>query len=88
MDYYDLGSYTRKVTTATPEAQLWFDRGLNWLYGFNHAEAIACFKKVLELDPGLRHRLLGYLLCGRAELQPAMAPLRSGRQGRRARHGS
>ena len=27
MDYYDLGSYTRKVTTATPEAQLWFDRG-------------------------------------------------------------
>jgi len=35
-----------------PEAQLWFDRGLNWLYGFNHAEAIACFKKALEHDPG------------------------------------
>ena len=52
MQYYDLGSYTRKITTAVPEAQLWFDRGLNWLYGFNHAEAIACFKKVLEHDPG------------------------------------
>ena len=52
MDYYDLGSYTRKVTTAVPDAQLWFDRGLNWLFGFNHAEAIACFEKVLELDPG------------------------------------
>jgi len=52
MDYYDLGSYTRKVTTALPDAQLWFDRGLNWLYGFNHAEAIACFNKVLQLDPG------------------------------------
>lgn len=52
MDYYDLGPYTRKVTTAVPDAQLWFDRGLNWLYGFNHAEAIACFKKVLDLDPG------------------------------------
>jgi tetratricopeptide (TPR) repeat protein len=51
MDYYDLGSYTRKVTTAVPEAQLWFDRGLNWLFGFNHAEAIACFKKALEHDP-------------------------------------
>jgi SAM-dependent methyltransferase len=36
MDYYDLGSYTRKVTTAMPEAQLWFDRGLNWLFGFTH----------------------------------------------------
>ena len=27
MEYYDLGSYTRKVTTAVPDAQLWFDRG-------------------------------------------------------------
>jgi tetratricopeptide (TPR) repeat protein len=52
MDYYDLGSYSRKITTTVPEAQLWFDRGLNWLYGFNHAEAIACFKKALERDPG------------------------------------
>jgi tetratricopeptide (TPR) repeat protein len=52
MDYYDLGAYTRKITTAVPEAQLWFDRGLNWLFGFNHAEAIACFKKALEQDPG------------------------------------
>ena len=51
MDYYDLGSYSRKITTAVPQAQLWFDRGLNWLYGFNHAEAIACFKKVLKEDP-------------------------------------
>ena len=52
MDYYDLGPYSRKITTAVPEAQLWFDRGLNWLYGFNHAEAIACFQKTLEHDPG------------------------------------
>ena len=52
MDYYDLGPYTRKVTTSVPDAQLWFDRGLNWLYGFNHGEAIACFQKVLEFDPG------------------------------------
>src|SRR5215467_6497965 len=50
MDYYDLGSYTRTVTTAVPETQLWFDRGLNWLFGFNHAEAIACFRKALERD--------------------------------------
>ena len=52
MDYYDLGSYSRTITTAVPEAQLWFDRGLNWLFGFNHAEAIACFQKALERDPG------------------------------------
>lgn len=30
-DYpYDLGPYTRKITTASPAAQLWFVRGLNW----------------------------------------------------------
>src|SRR5262245_36475295 len=51
MDYYDLGSYSRAITTTAPEAQLWFDRGLNWLYGFNHAEAIACFQRALKQDP-------------------------------------
>jgi hypothetical protein len=30
MDYYDLGSYSRRVTTRSPEAQRWFDRGLVW----------------------------------------------------------
>jgi hypothetical protein len=51
MDYYDLGAYSRRVTTKSPEAQVWFDRGLNWLFGFNHAEAIKCFAKALEHDP-------------------------------------
>ncbi len=40
-----------KVTTSLPEAQLWFDRGLNWLFGFNHGEAIKCFHKALKHDP-------------------------------------
>ena len=50
-DYYDLGAYSRPVTTKSPAAQVWFDRGLNWLFGFNHAEAIKCFGKALEQDP-------------------------------------
>ena len=29
MTYYDLGTYKRPITTSSPEAQLWFDRGLN-----------------------------------------------------------
>jgi tetratricopeptide (TPR) repeat protein len=52
MTYYDLGAYTRPITTKSPEAQVWFDRGLNWVFGFNHEEAIACFGKALEHDPG------------------------------------
>lgn len=51
MTYYDLGAYTRSITTKSPDAQLWFDRGLNWVYGFNHGEAISCFQKALEYDP-------------------------------------
>ena len=28
MDYYDLGTYSRKITTNSEAAQTWFDRGL------------------------------------------------------------
>ncbi len=52
MDYYDLGAYGRAITTSSPEAQVWFDRGLNWVFGYNHGEAIACFKKAIAADPG------------------------------------
>jgi tetratricopeptide (TPR) repeat protein len=48
---YDLGAFSRKVTAGNAAAQLWFDRGLNWLYGFNHKEAIACFRRAAEADP-------------------------------------
>ncbi len=50
-DYYDLGTYSSAVTTASPEAQLWFDRGLVWTYGYNHDEAVTCFQKAAEIDP-------------------------------------
>ena len=48
--YYDLGSYSRGVTTVSAEAQRWFDRGLNWLYGYNHDEAVKCFRRALAQD--------------------------------------
>ncbi|MDJ0609348.1 MAG: tetratricopeptide repeat protein [Kiloniellales bacterium] len=50
MAYYDLGTYSRKVSTSSNNAQLWFDRGLVWTYAYNHEEAIACFEKALEAD--------------------------------------
>ena len=51
-EYYDLGAYGRTITTRVPEAQSWFDRGLNWTYAYNHGEAIECFLKATEADPG------------------------------------
>jgi len=51
--YYDLGSYHRPTETPSPQAQIWFDRGLVWAYAFNHEEAIHCFDRALKLDPDL-----------------------------------
>ena len=49
--YYDLGQYSRPVTTKSADAQAWFDRGLIWCYGYNHEEAVCCFRKAAEYDP-------------------------------------
>lgn len=49
-DYYDLGTYSWPVTTASPEAQGWFDRGLIWCYAFNRGEAVRCFRQAIEYD--------------------------------------
>ena len=50
-EYYDLGTCGRPVTTGSPQAQRWFDRGLAWTYGYHHEEAIACYRKALDADP-------------------------------------
>ena len=63
--YYDLGTYARSaVTTASEDARRWFDRGLVWCYGFNHEEAIVCFRRALEADPGfaLAHWGIAYAI--------------------------
>jgi tetratricopeptide (TPR) repeat protein len=49
---FDVGAVHREITTSSPEAQLWFDRGLGMAYGFNSEEAIRCFERAAEADPG------------------------------------
>ncbi|MFJ8191905.1 tetratricopeptide repeat protein [Streptomyces sp. NPDC096094] len=63
-DYYDLGTHGRPVTTASPEAQRWFDRGLVWTYGFHHEEAVACFEAAAAADPdcAMAHWGIAYAL--------------------------
>lgn len=48
----DLGSFHRKVTTRSDEAQKFFDQGMRLVWGFNHDEATRAFVKAGELDPG------------------------------------
>ena len=51
MDYFDLGTFHREASDD-PTAQLWADRGMVWLFAYNHEEAIVCFDKALAADPG------------------------------------
>ena len=64
MEYFDLGNYTRAVTTTADEAQTWFDRGLRWTYGYNHEEAVECFRKAIAADPacGMAYWGLAYAI--------------------------
>lgn len=47
----DLGPYHRAVTTASPDAQRYFDQGLVLAYGFNHDAALAAFTEAARIDP-------------------------------------
>ncbi|SIS95761.1 tetratricopeptide repeat protein [Paracoccus saliphilus] len=48
---FDLNDWRRPVTTSSPQARTWFDRGLAWTYGYNHEEAVLCFREALKHDP-------------------------------------
>jgi tetratricopeptide (TPR) repeat protein len=49
--YDGLGSYSRKITTDSAEAQRYFDQGFAFLHGFNHRAAIRAFQQAAEIDP-------------------------------------
>jgi tetratricopeptide (TPR) repeat protein len=47
----NLGTVTMPVTTSGPLAQRYFDQGLRFAFGFNHAEARRSFRMAQRLDP-------------------------------------
>ncbi|KAL2698338.1 hypothetical protein AAEP93_011048 [Penicillium crustosum] len=50
-EYYDLGSFGHIITTTSADAQTWFNRGLIWVYSFNHVEGSYCFEQAIAHDP-------------------------------------
>jgi tetratricopeptide (TPR) repeat protein len=48
---FDLGSHSFDITTDSERVQQLFDQGLNFAYGFNHAEAESMFRAAIELEP-------------------------------------
>ena len=49
--YDGLGKINFQITTSNPEAQRYFNQGMGFAYGFNHAAAIASFREAQRLDP-------------------------------------
>lgn len=47
---FDLGRYARAATTSSAEAKEAFDRGLVWLYGYNHEAAASAFEEAIAAD--------------------------------------
>jgi tetratricopeptide (TPR) repeat protein len=50
MTSFDLGTHSLTITTVSPDAQYWFDQGLNWRFGFNKEESVKCFQNALNYD--------------------------------------
>lgn len=46
-----LGDYHMKITTRSELAQRYFDQGMVFAFGFNHAEAARSFREAAKLDP-------------------------------------
>lgn len=73
-----MGNHRRPVTTASAEAQRYFDQGLTWAYSFNHDEAIRSFQRAAQLDPQCAMAWWGVALaCGPHVNFPMMTPERS-----------
>jgi len=72
--FYEVGTLSRAVTTASPEAQKYFDQGLAFMFGFNHDEAIRSFQRAAELDPGCAMAYWGMALANGPHINNPVLP--------------
>lgn len=71
-----LGTHHHAVTTQNPEAQKFFDQGLNLVYAFNHDEAVRSFQHAAELDPQMAMAYWGIALAVGANINLDIDPER------------
>jgi len=45
-----MGNHHHPIATRSPDAQRFFDQGIDLVFGFNHEEAVRSFKRASELD--------------------------------------
>ena len=76
-----LGKHTRPVTTTNPDAQRYFDQGLNFLFAFNHDEAIRSFAHAAALDPDCAMAHWGVALANGPHINNPTVPAGPGEGG-------
>jgi tetratricopeptide (TPR) repeat protein len=57
-----LGSHHHSVSTASADAQKFFDQGLTLVYAFNHPEAVRSFERAAQFDPRMTMAYWGIAL--------------------------
>lgn len=73
-----MGSHRRAVSTASRDAQRWFDQGLVLTMSFNHDEAIRSFTEAARLDSGCAMAWWGIALANGPHINnPAMSEAQS-----------
>jgi len=69
-----LGTYGWEVTTATPEAQAFFDQGMQFLYAFSMGDAAVSFREAQRLDPSCAMCFWGEAVALGPNLNAGMRP--------------
>ncbi|MFB9047269.1 hypothetical protein ACFFV8_00865 [Sphingobium indicum] len=77
--YQDLGQVRFPITTSNALAQRFFDQGLAFAYGFNHAGAIASFREAQRLDPACAMCFWGEALVHGPNINAPMNPATNAR---------
>jgi tetratricopeptide (TPR) repeat protein len=54
-----IGNLHEKVTASSPQVQMFYDQGLDYLYGYDWIEAARSFNQALRLDPDLAMAYIG-----------------------------
>ena len=72
-----VGGVKHHVSTKNPQAQRFFDQGLNLFYAFNHAEAERAFVQAQKLDPNLAMAWWGQALALAPNINDPITPDRA-----------
>ena len=72
--YDGLGKIDFRITTADPAAQRYFNQGIGFAYGFNHAAAIASFREAQRLEPNCAMCFWGEALAHGPNINAPLTP--------------